>query len=124
MKSKSTSNKSQVSSGGTNTIQQFVLWHGEKVIVGIVVVVALWFALKGFGYQTLPWQPSTLEDVSTTAERAIKENTWKAENEGIQIFDYEAYAKQIKESTPAAPYRSESPWLPALGSSRSSAPSE
>ena len=120
MKSTSTGKKSQVSSGGAGTFQQFVLWHGEKILVGIVIVVALWFALKGFGYQTLSWQPSALEEASTTAERAIRENTWKAENEGVQIFDYEAYAKQIRESTPATPYRSESPWLPALGSSRPS----
>ena len=118
MKSKSTGNKSQVSSGGA--FQQFVLWHGEKIVVGIVVVVALWFALKGFGYQTLSWQPSALEEVSAAAEKAIKENTWMAENEGIQIFDYATYAGQMKETTPALPYRSESAWLPALGSSRPS----
>ena len=104
MKSKSTGNKSQVSSGGA--FQQFVLWHGEKIVVGIVVVVALWFALKGFGYQTLSWQPSALEEVSAAAEKAIKENTWMAENEGIQIFDYATYAGQMKETTPALPYRS------------------
>ena len=69
--------------GGDNAIQQFLLWHGEKIIVGIIVVVALWFALKGLGYQTLSWQPSELERVANEAETAIRNNTRTAEDEEI-----------------------------------------
>ena len=120
MKSKSTGKKSPVSRGGANEFQQFFLWHGEKILVGIFVVVALLFALKGLGYQTLSWQPDALKDISTAAEEAIRKNTWAAENEGVEIFDYATYAEQMKEPTPAKPYRSESAWLPPLGSSRPS----
>jgi len=123
MKSKSTKKKSKVSSGGDNAVQQFLLWHSEKIVVGIVVVVALWFAMKGLGYQTLSWQPSELERVAGEAETAIRNNVRTAENEEIQIFDYAEFAKQIRVPVSSAPYRSESAWLPALGSTRPSAPS-
>jgi len=123
---KSTKKKSKISSGGDNAFQQFLLWHGEKIVVGIVVVVALWFAMKGLGgYQPLKWPPGDLERVASEAETAIRNNVRTAEDEEIQIFDYATFAEQIRVPISATPYRSESAWLPVLGSSRpSSAPSE
>jgi len=112
MKSKGTKKKSKGGGSGSNAFQEFFVWHGEKIVVGIVVVVALWFALKGLGYRTLSWQPSALEEVSTAAEKAIRENVRTAEEEEIKIFDYAAYAEQIKEPIPAEPYRSLSSWNP------------
>ena len=112
-----------MTSGGDNAIQQFLLWHGEKIIVGIVVVVALVFAWTGlFGYQTLSWQPSELERVANEAETAIRNNTRTAEDEDIQIFDYMTFASHIRVPILAIPYRSESAWMPTLISARPPAP--
>ena len=98
--------------------QEFFVWHGEKIVVGIVVVVALWFALQGLGYQTLSWQPGDLEKIASEAETAVRNNTRTAADEEIEVFDYATYAEQIKSPLLAEPYQSKSQWIPAvLGSS-------
>ena len=117
--SKDTKKKSK--GGGGNSFQELFVWHGEKVVVGIIVVVALWVALQGLGYQTLSWQPSALEEASSAAERNIRENTRAAEDEGVVVFDYAEFAEQIKEPIPADPYRNTSPWYPALSGAASPA---
>jgi hypothetical protein len=105
MKEKSTkkNKKSAGSSGGG--AQQFLVWHGEKIVVGIVVVVALWFAMQGLGYQTLSWQPSALEEDASAAETAIRNSTRDAGDEDIELFDFAEFAKQIRDPIPSQPYR-------------------
>ncbi|MCL2710903.1 MAG: hypothetical protein FWE95_08485 [Planctomycetaceae bacterium] len=95
--------KSSGSSGGG--AQQFLLLHGEKIAVGVVIVVALWFAVQGLGYQTLTWQPSALEEDASAAETAIRNSTRTAEDEGIEFFDHAAFAEQIKAPISGTPYR-------------------
>jgi hypothetical protein len=104
--------KSASSSGGG--AQQFLVQHGEKIVVGVIVVVALWFALQGLGHQGLSWQPDELVQLATGAEGAIKDSTRSAEDEGISSRDYAAYAEQIKDPIPVEPYRVVSLWLPPL----------
>jgi hypothetical protein len=118
---KKTKKKSSGHSGGGGA-QQFLIWHGEKIAVGIVVVIALWFAAQGLGRQSLSWRPEELEEVATAAEKAIKESTRSAEDEEIKLFDYAAYAEQIKEPIPAEPYRTQN-WNPAFGPRSSSSSS-
>ena len=113
MKSKSSKKKANVGNSASGA-QNFIVWHGEKIVVGIVVVVALWFALQGLGYHALSWQPSELEKASTDAENGIRNSTRGAADEEIEIFDYAAYAEQIKEPISAAPYRTESSWSPVI----------
>lgn len=108
----------QGSSGGG--AQQFLVWHGEKIVVGIIAVVALWFAMQGLGYQTLSWQPNELEDVAGRAEQGIRASTRSAEDEEIAFFDYEAYAEQIREPLSATHYRTNSVWNPVLNPSQRS----
>jgi len=91
------------SSGGG--AQQFLLWHGEKIVVGVVVVVALWFAMQGLGYQTLSWQPSALEEDANAAETAIRNSTRDAGDEEIETFDFAELAEQIRNPIPTQPYR-------------------
>jgi len=110
MKSKST--KKKKSGGGDGGAQQFLVWHGEKVVVGIVVVVALWFAMQGLGYQTLSWQPNALEEDANAAETAIRNSTRAAEDEEIEIFDFKEFAAQIRNPIPAEPYRFIALWDP------------
>jgi len=105
--------KGEGSGGGA---QQFLLWHGEKIVVGIVAVVALWFALQGLGYQTLPWQPNALEEDATAAEAAIRNSQRSAEEElkgtDIQIVDFAERATQIRSPIPTPPYRNLAIWHP------------
>lgn len=116
MAAKQTKKKKKSSSNGqgSGAFQQFFVWHGEKIVVVIVAAAALWIALQGLGYQTLSWQPNELEQASTAAEQAIRESTRTAADEELKIFDYTAYAEQIKEPIPTAPYRNTSAWNPTI----------
>ena len=106
----SKSSKREKSGGG---VQQFLVWHGEKIIVGIVVVVALVFVWQGLGYKTLSWQPNELETTADAARKAIEENTRIPKDEGVDVFDFSTYAEQIKERIPTDPYRSSALWNPS-----------
>ena len=97
--------KTRSSGSGTGGAQRFLIEHGEKIAVGVLAVVALWFALQGLGYQSLPWQPTALEEEATQAETAIRNNTRTAEDEGIEFVNHAEFAEQIREPIPADPYR-------------------
>lgn len=96
--------------------KQFLVWHGEKFVVAVIGIFALWLAMQGLGYQSLSWQPSELGQVASEAEQAIKASTRTAGDEDLTIFDYAEHAKQIKEPIPVAPYRNPlgSEWNPPL----------
>ena len=116
--------KSKESSGGGGA-QQFLIWHGEKIVVALVAVVALWFATQGLGYQTLKWQPEELEKASGEAKTAIEASTWSAEQEfkgEIKITNFEEFAQQIKQPIPASPYSTKN-WIPIPGLMSSSSSS-
>ena len=49
-------------------MKQFLIWHGEKFVVGILVLAALFFALQELTHKTVPWQPNEVVD---TANRVI-----------------------------------------------------
>lgn len=118
MKEKST--KKKKSGGGSGGgAQQFLVWHGEKIAVGLVVVVALWFAVQGLGYQKLSWPSDALEKESAAAEAAIKESTRTAKDEGIEFFDHAKFADQIKAPISVAPYRGTAVWNSAMFTSSS-----
>ena len=102
--------KSGGSSGGG--AQLFFVWHGEKIVAGIVVVVALWFAMQGLSYQTLTWQPNALEEDASAAETAIRNSTRTAEEEEVAFPDpdHATFARQIRNPIPTEPYRAETLW--------------
>lgn len=111
--------KSVVSSGNSRGgAQQFLVWHGEKIAVGIVVVVALWFAIQGLGYQALDWKPDVIEKDATDASSAIAASTRTAKDEGVELPDpdHKIFAEQITRPVLPDPYRnpSESLWSPGL----------
>jgi hypothetical protein len=111
--SKSTKKKRSQGSGGGD-VQQFFLWHSEKIVLPIIAVLALWFAVQGLGYQALLWQPSELEGVADTTKRDIDNSARSAEDEDLKNFDYAAHAEQIKKPVPGTPYRNPpgSEWNP------------
>ena len=94
--------KKKKSGGGA---KEFLVWHGEKIAVGILVIVALWFAMQGLGYHTVSWQPDTLERDASETDTAIRNSARDAEAEGIELFDHASFAQQIREPIPLAPYR-------------------
>ena len=101
------------SSGGA--AQRFLLMHGEKIVGGILVVVALWFAIQGLGYQTPKWAASELENEANVADAAIKKSDRKAADEnGVEIFDFAEFAKQIRDPIPTTPYHNPFSWHPVL----------
>ena len=108
--------KKSESGGGA---KQFLVWHGEKIVVGIAAAIALCFAVQGLmGYQTLSWQPNALEEDATAADAAIKKSEHTAKEEGIELPDpnHETFAKQIKEKIKPEIYRNpgEALWSPPL----------
>ena len=107
--------KSKGSSSSGGGAQQFLVWHGEKIIVAGIVVVALWLALQGLSYlgQTLSWPPDELERVAGEAETGIRGSTRTAADEGIELFDHEAHASQIRSPISAEPYKFEALWNPS-----------
>ena len=114
--------KKRGSGGGA---QQFLVWHGEKIAVAAVIVVALWFSMKGMDYagQTVSWRPSDLEENANEAEQTIRASERKAKDEEIIPFDYAEYAEQIERPISADPYRAGAVWNPVIspgGSQRSS----
>jgi hypothetical protein len=113
--------KKKKSGGGSSGggAQQFLLLHGEKIAVGIVIVVALWFAAQGIlGYRAMDWHPNELETLATEAENSIRNSTRTAEEElaaaNIDLDrDHAAFAEQIKAPIPVVPYRGRALWNPA-----------
>ena len=110
--------KSLASNSGSGGAQQFLVLHGEKIVVGVVIVVALWFAVQGLGYQTLSWQPTALEEDATAADTAIRNSTRTAEEEGIALPEpgHKIFAEQIRSPILPDPYRNptEAVWNPGL----------
>ena len=100
---------------------QFLIEHGEKFVVAVIGIFALYLAMQGLGYQALSWQPNELEQMATEAENAIRASTRTVDGDEIKIFDYAAHADQIKKPIPAAPYRipAGAEWEPVLGASPS-----
>ena len=124
MKSTKSTPKTLNTRKGSDTFQQFFIWHGEKIVVGIIGVVALWFALQGLGFQTLSWRSDVLIDASSVAEKSIRESTRSAADEGINVFDYETHAEQIKKPVAPEPYRIIAAWLPPFSGTSQPPPSQ
>ena len=108
-------------SGSGGGAKQFLIWHGEKIVVGIMAAIALWFAVQGLGYPTLSWQPNALEEDATAAEAAIRASTRGAEEEGIELPnpDHKTFAAQIRDPIRPDVYRNpnESLWHPIMPAS-------
>jgi len=116
---KSSKGKKRGLGSSPGVAQQFLVWHGEKIVVGFVAVAAIWFALQGLGYPTLSWQPDELERWATDAEADIKRNVRSAaeemESANTKISDYTVRAEQIKTPVPSEPYRLMQRWDPLPG---------
>ena len=125
-KKKKKKTKSSSSGGGA---KDFIVWHGEKIAVSVVVVIALWIAFQGLGYlgQPLNWQPDELVRAATEADTAIRASTRNAGDEGIERmgvteegeeieaideWGHALHAQQIRDHISANPYRHEQPWNP------------
>ena len=107
-------NSEQDERSGIKSLGRFLFRHSEKIAAGIMVLVALWFAVKGKDYKLLDWAPNELEELVDKTEEIIKSNKHSAVDKQIKIFDYATYAEQIRERIPSEPYRSESAWRPVL----------
>jgi len=94
---------------------RFFARHGEKFVAGAVVVAALWLGLQVRNYQPLSWQPHDLEEIANSTEETINNNKFAQEDYSeIKVFNYAAYAEQIRERIPFAPYHSDTEWHPAI----------
>jgi len=101
--------------GGTvKSLRRFLVRHGEKIAAGLFVIVAVGLALQVRNYQPLSWQPKELEELTDMTETIIADNEQTAELEAITVFDYAAFANQMREKIPAEPYRCDTAWSPVL----------
>ena len=109
------STKKKKNKGSDGKALQFLIWHGEKIVVGILVVVALWFAAGTLSYRSVKWSPDELEKIAKDTEDTIRQSRRTASDEKIEFFDYAAHADQVKEPISAAPYyRTDRLWNPQI----------
>ena len=115
LKTMSKNSKKKLSPGNIGgEAKQFLVWHGEKFVVAVIVVVALWLAMQGLGYQSLSWQPSELGQIAAEAEQGIRASTRTAGDEDLTFFDYAEHAEQIKKTIEVDLYSHPSEWNPPL----------
>jgi hypothetical protein len=98
--------------------KQFLLWHGEKVVVGIIAVVAVWLALSGMGklgLRPFAWRPSDLTSQASSIRGDIESSQYVVPEEKMKIIDYAILADQIKKPINELPYRNVSHWEPPYG---------
>lgn len=96
--------------------KEFLVQHGEKVALAIVIPVALFLMSLGFTYAPPTWTPTDLEQVATRAEDHITKIERTAADEGVTIFDYDRLAQLIKleGGIRTQPYQTKTFWRPSL----------
>ena len=97
--------------------QGFVVLHGEKLLVAIMVLVALYIAFSGLtGYQPLTWQPQELVQAANQADEHIKNANLSAKefDENLFIVPYDDKATWIKKDINLAAYVTDKKWEPTL----------
>ncbi|MDR1480032.1 MAG: hypothetical protein LBJ00_13940 [Planctomycetaceae bacterium] len=99
----------------TFDVKQFLILHGEKLVVGLLVLVAFFFIYLGVtSYKPLSWQPAKLDTVSQDTRNFIDANTRTATDEAIAVFHYDKYAEWIKFGVQLKLYETPTVWLPLL----------
>jgi hypothetical protein len=110
---KSSKNTRKMSTGSGSGTQQFLIWHGEKIAVGVFAVAALVFALQGLTNKTVKWAPEELVRTSEDTERAIQASRYTPEDAKIEFFNYGDHAGKSKEAISVVPYRTGN-WNPTV----------
>ncbi|MDR2170381.1 MAG: hypothetical protein LBP59_09585 [Planctomycetaceae bacterium] len=96
-------------------VKQFLILHGEKIAVGLLVLTAVFFIYLGLtSYKSLAWQPGDLDNSSKQSRNFIDSNTRTALEEGITVFQYDKYAEWIKFGVKSELYQTPTVWLPLL----------
>ncbi|MDR2761177.1 MAG: hypothetical protein LBB88_01095 [Planctomycetaceae bacterium] len=96
-------------------IKQFFIQHGEKFVVGLLVLIAIFFIYLGItSYQSLAWQPADLDNSAQSSRNFIDTNSRTASDEKIGVFQYDKYAEWIKFGIKLELYATPSVWLPLL----------
>ena len=110
----SKSTKKKKNKGGGAGSQQFLLWHGEKIAVGVVIVLALWIAGQGFQFLGKPftWTPDELETFAKNAKTEILKERKAIDEEGVGEANYATLAEQIKEPVKYGLYQAGTWWNP------------
>ena len=106
--------QNQNESGNIAAVRRFFVRHGEKVIAGLIVITAVWIACRAWEHQPLSWQPADMERLANEIEETIKNNPPTLPDSEIQIFDYAAYAEQIRVQISSEFYSADAAWLPVL----------
>ncbi|HBT78021.1 MAG TPA: hypothetical protein DEB39_14110, partial [Planctomycetaceae bacterium] len=95
-------------------IKQFFIRHGEKILLGLIVPLAIWIALWGTKFEPLSWLPEDLTKSANDARSRVDNNERTATQEGVSVFRYDILARQIK--TPVDPryYQTRTVWNPSV----------
>ncbi|MCL2305390.1 MAG: hypothetical protein FWC43_08615 [Planctomycetaceae bacterium] len=98
-------------------IKEFFVYHVEKLVLGGVVIVSLWWAYSGLtGHKSLPWQPSALEQAADQAKQHIENSgvTPRQFDERLFIIEYDEKATWIKRDISQVAYATDRKWEPTL----------
>jgi len=104
----------QEKKGAVAAVLRFLVRHGEKIIVSIVLVTAAGIAFKAENFKPLSWRPHELVELTNDTENTIKNNGIEIAKDTVNIFDYATFAEQIRTRIPSEPYRSDAEWKPVI----------
>ncbi|MGL4941910.1 MAG: hypothetical protein ACRC46_01820 [Thermoguttaceae bacterium] len=96
--------------------KEFLIQHGEKVAIGVVIPIAIFLMSLGFAYSPPTWGPKDLEQVASKADTHITNIERSASDEGVATFEYDRLAQLIKleGGIRQQPYQTKTLWRPSL----------
>ena len=96
-----------------DAIRDFFIYHGEKLAVGVVGLVFLWCLVRAvtISGRTVDFTPAQLENEATSAANYIEQTQ---PDESLQLTDYVAIARRIRDRIDETFYRHEVLWDPPL----------
>lgn len=94
--------------------KEFLVQHGEKVALGLVVPIALFIMATGFFYSPPNWTPDDLEKIASNTTSFLDRVERSAADEEVVVFAYDNFAHMIKKGVSAASYPTPTLWRPSL----------
>ncbi len=94
----------------------FLLLHGEKILFGALVLLALWLMTRGSGLTPFTLTPDQVKDSASRAENTIRQSKVEPKDvdKDLNIYNYLGYASLIKSSLRADAYETNNRWEQSL----------
>lgn len=94
-----------------DTIQEFLLDHAEKIVMGAVVACSLVIIYRGATRETFSKTPADLSSRAQAADRRIKETPGDSR---LTVINYEQIAKRNRVQVEVEPYKFVTSWFSGI----------